>query len=47
VRTDKNLARLRDSPKFGALMDRYDEPVINWAAVQGTFGALGKLFKKE
>jgi len=46
VRADPNLAKLRQSPKFSDVLDKYDEPVINWAAVQGTFGAFGKLFKK-
>jgi hypothetical protein len=47
VRSDKNLAAVRASPKFEKLINAYDEPVINWGAVQGTFGFLGKVFKKE
>lgn len=46
VRSDKNLAGLRDSPRFKEVVDKYDEPVINWDAVQSTFGVFGKLFKK-
>jgi hypothetical protein len=46
-RSDKNLEALRKSPKFNEVMDKYDEPVINWSAVQGTFGALGGLFKRQ
>lgn len=38
IRKDKNLAALRKSPKFNAVMDKYDEPVINWSAVKATFG---------
>jgi hypothetical protein len=47
ARSDKNLAALRESPKFAALMDRYDEPVINWSAVQGTLNVFGNLFSKK
>eukprot|EP00878_Enallax_costatus_P002097 GHUV01002264.1.p1 GENE.GHUV01002264.1~~GHUV01002264.1.p1 ORF type:complete len:315 (+),score=99.41 GHUV01002264.1:43-987(+) len=47
VRSDKNLANLRQSPKFEPLVEKYDEPVINWRAVESTFGAFGKLFKKN
>jgi len=47
VRSDKNLANVRTSPKFEKLINAYDEPVINWGAVQSTFGFLGKVFKKE
>lgn len=45
VRSDKNLAGLRGSPKFEALVDKYDEPVINWRAVESTLGIFGKLAK--
>mmetsp|Transcript_48386 Transcript_48386/g.105494 ORF Transcript_48386/g.105494 Transcript_48386/m.105494 type:complete len:197 (+) Transcript_48386:188-778(+) len=37
IRRDKNLAALRESPKFQPTMDKYDEPVINWGAVKATF----------
>lgn len=47
IRSDKNLANLRQSPKFDPLVEKYDEPVINWRAVESTFGAFGKLFKKN
>lgn len=47
VRSDKNLAELRTSPKFEKLINSYDEPVINWEAINNTFGAFGKLFKKD
>lgn len=47
IRSDKNLANLRQSPKFEPLVEKYDEPVINWRAVESTFGAFGKLFKKN
>jgi hypothetical protein len=46
VRSDKNLNELRTSPKFEKLINSYDEPVINWDAINNTFGAFGKLFKK-
>lgn len=29
VRSDKNLSKLRDSPKFADVINKYDEPVIN------------------
>eukprot|EP00798_Chlamydomonas_sp_ICE-L_P030287 gene30287-35275_t len=45
IRKDKNLLAVRESPKFQASMDKYDEPVINWNAVKATFGFFGK--KKE
>jgi hypothetical protein len=44
VRSDPNLASLQASPKFAELVDQYDEPVINWRAVQSTMGVFGKLF---
>lgn len=47
VRSDKNLATIQKSPKFTELIDQYDEPVIDWAAIKGTFGAFGKMFKKD
>eukprot|EP00879_Flechtneria_rotunda_P001171 GHRR01001317.1.p1 GENE.GHRR01001317.1~~GHRR01001317.1.p1 ORF type:complete len:312 (+),score=113.13 GHRR01001317.1:221-1156(+) len=47
IRSDKNLANLRTSPKFTPMVEKYDEPVINWRAVESTFGAFGKLFKKD
>ena len=47
VRSDKNLANLRTSPKFEKLLNIYDEPVINWDAINNTFGAFGKLFNKN
>ncbi|KAF8065729.1 alpha-mannosidase [Scenedesmus sp. PABB004] len=47
VRSDKNLAAVRGSPKFERLINMYDEPVINWAAVENTLGVFGKLFKKD
>jgi hypothetical protein len=47
VRSDPNLVKLRESPKFSEVLDKYDEPVINWGAIQGTFGAFGKLFNKN
>eukprot|EP00882_Tetradesmus_deserticola_P017019 GHRQ01018205.1.p1 GENE.GHRQ01018205.1~~GHRQ01018205.1.p1 ORF type:complete len:171 (+),score=96.20 GHRQ01018205.1:399-911(+) len=47
VRSDKNLANLRASPKFQPLLEKYDEPVINWRAVESTLGVFGKLFKKD
>lgn len=40
VRKDPNLAKLRESPKFTKLINIYDEPVINEAAVK----ALKNLF---
>jgi hypothetical protein len=47
VRNDKNLAQLRTSPKFEKLINSYDEPVINWDAINNTFGAFGKIFNKK
>jgi tetratricopeptide (TPR) repeat protein len=47
IRGDKNLDALRGSPKFGPLIDKYDEPVINWKAIESTFSAFGGLFKKK
>lgn len=47
IRQDKNLENLRASPKFQTVLDKYDEPVINWKAIEGTFGAFGNLFKKK
>jgi hypothetical protein len=47
VRSDKNLAGLRSSPKFDTLVEKYDEPVINWRAVESTLNVFGKLFKKD
>lgn len=44
VRSDKNLANVRTSPKFEKLINAYDEPVINWSAIEGTFGAFKGLF---
>lgn len=29
IRTDPNLQKLRDSPKFKPLIERFDEPVID------------------
>lgn len=29
IRTDPNLEKLRQSPKFKALIERFDEPVID------------------
>lgn len=34
VRSDPNLANLRKSPKFKAIIDKYDEPVINEEALK-------------
>lgn len=42
IRRDKNLEALRKSPKFSTLIERYDEPVINWNAVKATFGFFNK-----
>lgn len=42
IRRDKNLAGVRASPKFQPLIERYDEPVINWNAVKATFGFFNK-----
>jgi hypothetical protein len=40
IRKDANLAKLRESPKFKTLINRYDEPLINEGAVK----ALKSLF---
>jgi len=32
----------RASPKFQTMLDKYDEPVINWNAVKATFGFFNK-----
>ena len=45
IRKDKNLENLRKTPKFEAVLEQYDEPVINWGAVKATFGFFNK--KKE
>ncbi len=42
IRRDKNLSAVRASPKFQPLIERYDEPVINWNAVKATFGFFNK-----
>ncbi|KAG2495631.1 hypothetical protein HYH03_006231 [Edaphochlamys debaryana] len=42
IRRDKNLSKLRTSPKFQALIDRYDEPVVNWNAIKATFSFFNK-----
>lgn len=34
VRSDPNLAKLRESPKYKAIVDKYDEPVINEEAIK-------------
>jgi hypothetical protein len=34
VRSDPNLAGLRESPKFKVLIDKYDEPLVNEAALK-------------
>lgn len=34
VRSDPNLANLRESPKYKAIVDKYDEPVINEEAIK-------------
>ena len=47
IRADKNLDALRGSPRFGPLLDKYDEPVVNWKAIESTFSAFGGLFKKK
>ena len=46
ARTDPNLSKLRDSPKFRQVIDKYDEPVIDWGAIEGVKNALGGLFKR-
>ena len=40
VRSDPNLAKLRESPRFATLINKYDEPIINEGAVK----ALKSLF---
>jgi hypothetical protein len=42
IRKDKNLAKVRNSPKFQPLLDKYDEPVFNWGAINATFNFFGK-----
>ncbi|EFJ07567.1 hypothetical protein SELMODRAFT_448423 [Selaginella moellendorffii] len=45
IRTDEDLASLRASPEFKALIDKYDEPIFNENAVKaikGLFGFFGK-----
>ncbi|KIZ07823.1 hypothetical protein MNEG_0113 [Monoraphidium neglectum] len=42
VRSDKNLTKLRESPRFDEVLNKYDEPVINMEAVKATFGWLFK-----
>lgn len=37
VRSDPNLANLRESPKYKAIVDKYDEPVINEEAIKCVF----------
>lgn len=37
-RNDKNLANLRESEKFKQVMDKYDEPIINEAAINAIKG---------
>ncbi len=34
VRSDTNLENLRKSPKFKAIIDKYDEPIINESAIK-------------
>jgi hypothetical protein len=34
IREDKNLEYMRQDERFGPLMDKYDEPVINENAVR-------------
>ena len=46
VRSDPNLANLRRSPKFKPLLDRYDEPIINEAAIKA-FKNLFSFGKKD
>ena len=40
VRRDPNLAKLRESPKFKSIIDKYDEPIIN----EGAINALKSIF---
>lgn len=44
IRRDKNLNKVRASPKFQQLIEKYDEPVVNWNAVKATFGAFVGMF---
>lgn len=46
IRNDKNVSNLRKSPKFKTLLDKYDEPVINWDAINSAFGFLKGMGKK-
>jgi len=46
ARADPNLAKLRASPKFRAVIDQYDEPVFDMSAIEGMKNALGGLFKR-
>lgn len=34
VRSDPNLANLRNNPKYKAIVDKYDEPIINEEAIK-------------
>ncbi|MEW5299906.1 MAG: hypothetical protein WDW36_002876 [Sanguina aurantia] len=47
IRKDKNLEKLRASPKFQPILDKYDEPVINWGAIKATAGIFGGWFGKK
>mmetsp|Transcript_33746 Transcript_33746/g.80094 ORF Transcript_33746/g.80094 Transcript_33746/m.80094 type:complete len:339 (-) Transcript_33746:164-1180(-) len=44
VRNDPNLAKLRESPEFKPLIDKFDEPIINEAAIKAVknFFSFGK-----
>lgn len=44
IRKDKNLEKLRLNPKFQPILDKYDEPVINWGAIKATAGIFGSFF---
>jgi hypothetical protein len=46
VRKDANLANVRKSPRFKPLMDKYDEPIINEAAIKA-FTSLFSFGKKS